>query len=144
MTIKQIADELGVSKTAVRNYMNEEFRAKYTEKDCKGVIIVSPEGCKLIAESLGKTENERKESAETELFTIPRSVWEAMQDQLRVKDEQLAAKDAQIADLTATVKAQAQSINADRHEELAGAVKQLMLEDHPRKRWNWKFWEKCV
>lgn len=139
MTIKQIADELGVSKTAVRNYMTEEFRAKYTEKDCKGVILVSPDGCKLIAESLGKTENERKESVETELLTIPRSVWLLMEDQIREKDEQLKAKDQQIADLTATVKAQAQSINADRHNELAGTM-QKQLPDGSGAKW-WQFWK---
>lgn len=140
-TIKQIADDLGVSKTAVRNYMDDDFRAKHTEKDCKGVVLVTPEGCKVIAERLGKTENIRKESPETALVTIPRSVLTMLEEQIRVKDEQLAEKDAQIADLTAAVKAQAQSINADRHNELAGTMqKQLDGEvagKPQRRRWPW-------
>lgn len=43
-TIKQIADEIGVSKTAIRNYMDDDFRAKYTAKDDKGVITITPMG----------------------------------------------------------------------------------------------------
>lgn len=118
-TIKQLADELGVSKTAIRNYMTEDFRAKYTEKDRKGVITITPAGCKVISENLCKEpETTEKKFPETEILAIPRSVWQLMEDQIREKDEQLKAKDQQIADLTATVKAQAQSINADRHNEL--------------------------
>lgn len=112
-TIKQIAEELGVSKTAIRNYMTEEFRAKYTAKNEKGVITITPDGCKVIAESFAKTpESNRKEFAETELVTIPRSVLATYEDQLRQKDVQLAEKDLQIKDLTETVKSQAQSVQS--------------------------------
>lgn len=139
-TIKQIADEIGVSKTAVRNYMDDDFRAKYTAKDDKGVITITPEGCKVLSENIGKqTENTAKQFPETELLTIPRSVWQLMEDQIREKDEQLKVKDQQIADLTAAVKSQAQSINADRHNELAGTM-QHMLPEHSepaRKKWSW-------
>ena len=139
-TIKQLADELGVSKTAVRNYMTEEFREKHTEKDCKGVILVSADGCKLIAESFGKTENNRKENSETELCTIPRSVLTMLEEQLQAKDEQLAAKDAQIADLTATVRAQSESLHAEQALHAGTMQKQLALEDGSKK-W-WQFWKK--
>ena len=131
-TIKQLADELGVSKTAVRNYMTEEFREKHTERDCKGVIVVSEEGCKLIAESLGNPENNRKEVSENELCTIPRSVLTMLEEQLRVKDEQIAAKDAQIADLTETLRAE-QALHAGTMQ------KQLALGDGSKK-W-WQFWK---
>lgn len=127
-TIKQLADALGVSKTAIRNYMDDDFRAKYTAKDDKGVITITPEGCKLLSENIGKqTENTAKDGPETELVTIPRSVWQLMEDQIREKDEQLRIKDQQIADLTAAVRSQAQSINADRQTALAETL-QPMLE----------------
>ncbi len=133
-TIKQIADELGVSKTAIRNYMDNDFRAKHTAKDDKGVITITPEGCKVIAKIIGKqVETNRKEFVESEMCTIPRSVLETLQDQLHQKDEQIRAKDLQIADLTAAVKSQAQSINADRHNELAGT----MLHSLPDKKKKW-------
>ena len=137
-TIKQLADEFGVSKTAIRNYMDADFRANHTEKDCKGVILVTEEGCKIIAETFGKAANDRKESAETALLTIPRSVWELMESQIREKDEQLAAKDKQIADLTEAVKSQAQSINAARHNELAGTLQQALPDTERRKWWRRK------
>lgn len=133
-TIRELAEELGLSKTAIRNYMDEDFRAKYTEKDCKGVITISPDGCKLIAELSGKQCKEAESSANNfaettanpENVTIPRSVLTMLEEQLRQKDEQLRMKDQQIADLTEAVKSQAQSINAARHNELAGTMKQML------------------
>ena len=134
-TIKQLADELGVSKTAVRNYMDADFRAKYTTKDDKGVITITPDGCKVIAENLAKpAETDRKGFAETELVTIPRSVLAAF-------ERQLEEKDRQIADLTATVRSQAESINADRHTALAGTLKP-MLEDGERKKSRFSFFSR--
>lgn len=133
-TIKQLADALGVSKTAIRNYMDDDFRAKYTAKDDKGVITITPDGCKLLSENIGKQpENTGKNNPETELLTIPRSVWQLMEDQIREKDEQLRVKDQQIADLTAAVKSQAQSINADRHNELAGTLQQQLTQPASKK-----------
>lgn len=131
-TIKQLADELGVSKTWIRSYMDDAFRAKYTAKDDKGVITISPDGCKLLSENIGKQpENTGNASPETELLTIPRSVWQLIEDQIREKDEQLKVKDQQIADLTAAVKSQAQSINADRHNALAGTLQPMLENSNP-------------
>lgn len=131
-TIKQVADEFGVSKTAIRNYMDDNFRAKYTAKDDKGVITITPDGCKVLSENIGKqAENPGKNNPETELLTIPRSVWQLIEDQIREKDEQLKVKDQQIADLTAAVKSQAQSINADRHNALAGTLQPMLENSNP-------------
>lgn len=139
-TIKELADALGVSKTAVRKYMTPEFRCEHVETTGNGVITIDSDGCKLIAMHLQRTEklaetteNEIPETAETtensENLVIPRVVWDALQAQLQEQNRQLAAKDKQISDLTEAVKSQAQSINADRHNELAGTMKEL-LPDH--------------
>lgn len=138
-TIKQLADELGVSKTAVRNVMDDDFRAKHTAKDHKGVITIDPDGCKVISEKFGnQTENTAKSDPETAMLTLPKFIYDDLLEQLRAKDQQ-------IADLTETVKAQAQSINADRHNELAGTMQQ-MLPEHTkpaRRKWSWPWeWEK--
>ena len=50
-TIKQIADELGVSKTAIRKRLTEEFREKYTQKLANGVVCVLPDGEIILRES---------------------------------------------------------------------------------------------
>lgn len=130
-TIKELADALGVSKTAVRKYMTPEFRCEHTETNRNGVITIDSDGCKLIAESLGRTEklaefteNEIPETAETtensENLVIPRVVWDALQ-------AQLVAKDKQIENLTEAVKSQAQGINGAQALH-AGTMKELLPE----------------
>lgn len=104
-TIKQLADRLGVSKTAIRRYMDEDFRCKHTETNRNGVITIDADGCNLIAESLGKVpeqpetaDNKMPETAENgENIVIPRVVWDALQRQLDEKDRQIAEKDKQLA-----------------------------------------------
>ena len=126
-TIKELADALGVSKTAIRKYMNEEFRGNHVETDRNGVLTIDDEGCKLIAETMGidlesaeTNANQEPETSENSgNIVIPAVVWALLEEQLRQKDEQLRAKDAQleakdaqIADLTATVRTQAESLQA--------------------------------
>lgn len=119
MTIKQLADQLGVSKTAIRKHLTEDFRANHVETDRNGVLAIDSDGCELIAEIMGKTsklaqssETEIPETAETsEYVTIPRSLLTSLEEQLLAKDRQLEARDKQIADLTETIKAQVQGIN---------------------------------
>ena len=97
MTIKQLADQIGVSKTAVRKHMDEDFRAKYTLAGANGVITISPEGCKLIAEKFQKppqnTANNPTETKETEVsgdvVAILRETLDALRAQLEIKDEQI-------------------------------------------------------
>lgn len=130
-TIKQLADELRVSKTAVRKYLTDEFRQKYTETDCNQVIRILPEGCKLIAEII---ENNRKPIAETtentvsDVLTIPREVWNALQGQLESQQKQ-------IEDLTYALK-QEQALHA-------GTIKnsEKMLLPAPKK-WELFSWLK--
>jgi len=58
---------------------------------------------------------------------------------------QLEVKDKQIMELTATVKMQAESINADRNNELVetiiGGHKKLLDDKTPIKK-RWQFWKK--
>lgn len=107
-SIKQLADELRVSKTAVRKYLTEDFREKYTETDRNQVIRISPDGCKLIAETI---ENNRKPFVETtenkvsaDVLSIPREVWDALQRQLN-------SQERQIEELTSALK-QEQALHA--------------------------------
>ena len=97
MTVKQLADSLGVTKTAIRKRFTEDFRANYLQATANGVIIVSDEGCKLIAETLQTTANQIPETAETVAENPENSSLETM---IAVLREQLAVKDSQIASLT--------------------------------------------
>ncbi len=49
-TIKQLADELGVSKTAIRKYMTEDFRSNHVETNRNGVFTIDSAGCAHIAQ----------------------------------------------------------------------------------------------
>lgn len=119
LTIKQLADRLGVSKTAIRKHMSPEIRAEHTDTDPNGVIIIDSEGCKLIAESLGKlpelaeckVESIPETTENTENVTIPRSVLALLEGQLAEKDRQIAEKDKHIAELTTALHA-AQALHA--------------------------------
>lgn len=142
MTIKQLADKIGVSKTAIRKHLTDDFRENYTETAGNGVLTISSEGCKLIAETMQRTnklletsENHFTETTENIAnITIPLVVWNTLQAQLEEKDRQLASKDEQIRNLTETAKVQAQSINTDRQNELAGTMKQLVVSEG-KKHW---------
>jgi len=127
-TIKQIAEELGVSKTAIRKYMTPDFRANYVETTANGVIIISDEGANQL-ESLRKlpktpqtkfaetTENQleslrklpktpQTKFAETtenqglqSTIDVQRELIAFLKQQLAAKDEQITVKDEQIKEL---------------------------------------------
>lgn len=132
MTIKELADLLGVSKTAVRNHMNEEFRRKHTESNRNGSITIDSDGCKLIAESIGKkweevqtaAKNFPESSANPENMTIPRAVWDFMEDRIKHLEAELAEERKHsrgLADELAKLADQAQQLHA-------GEMKQQRLE----------------
>ena len=110
-TIKELADDIGVSKTAIFKKLTPELRAEYT-KTVSGVIQVSPEGETLIRQGFKhknepqtKQDNLQTEDAEDlerytcskETYDMFNAVLETLQKQLTAKDEQLAAKDKQLA-----------------------------------------------
>lgn len=137
-TIKQLADALGVSKTAIRNYMDDDFRAKYTAKDDKGVITITPEGCKLLSENIGKqTENTAKDSPETELVTIPRSVLTMMEHQIEHLQAELSIErqhSRELSDRLATLADQEQHLHANTMKQLPPAEGEAAA---PKKKWPW-------
>lgn len=51
MTIKELAEQLGVTKTTVRKYLTADIRAAYTVTGKNGVIEISATGANLIAEA---------------------------------------------------------------------------------------------
>jgi len=135
-TIKQIADEIGISKTAVRKRITPEVKTKFAET-VSGVVFISPEGESLIKQAFQRSEPQTKfAQVSGNQFAVVSgevsSAFAALKEQLRVKDEQLAEKDRQIEQLTNTVLAQAQSINADRHNELAGTIHKQLTDDSER------------
>ena len=137
-TIKQLAEDLQVSKTAIRKYMTDDFRREHTETDARGTITITPEGCKLIAEIIG---NNRKPLAETtentvsaDVLTIPREVWDALQAQIKAQSDTVEAQRKQIEDYSARLQeanaALTQTATALQAAQAlhAGTIQQQMLE----------------
>lgn len=113
LTVKQLADRLGVSKTAIRKRFTEEFRAEHVQ-DVDGLLLIDEDGCKLIAETLKtsahsipkapETNTNRiletmetvMETAETDTIALMKSTIDLLQTMLEAKDRQLEAKDRQL------------------------------------------------
>lgn len=134
-TIKELADELGVSKTAIRKYMTQEFREAHTQTTTGNIIEIDEDGCKLLAETIKKPQETGgnqfpKTSANTGLqeeIAFLRSQLEAKDHQLEAKDRQLESKDAQIASLTAALENTTASLQAAQALH-AGTMKEMLPE----------------
>ena len=106
-TIKQVADEIGVSKTAIRKYMDEDFKAQYTTQEGeKSPVMISDEGVEILkGKCKGRsTENQEVETttnqAETTANPAESDVISILKMELETLNKQLEAKDKQIQDLT--------------------------------------------
>lgn len=118
-TIKQIADEIGVTKPAITKYMSESFRSKYTKKQGNRILI-DKDGFTDIKQHFAnsahiKTQTYRKvndklSKSKCKLFDNVndgnRIGYKAYQDTLKAKNEtiellkkQLTTKDEQLASM---------------------------------------------
>lgn len=124
---KQIADELGVSKTAIRKRFTDEFKAQYVETNPDGSLQVTDEGCKLIEESLRKqVQTLQTKFAETGENQSLQAVVETQKETISLLKGQLVAKDEQI---------RAQQLHA-------ADKKTLMLIENKENERRLSFWER--
>lgn len=145
-TIKALADELGVSKTAVRKYLTADFRAKYTANSTGNIIEISDNGCKLIAESFRKPpETTANKFAETTENQGLQSEIEFLREQLQAKDRQIEQQEKTIDRLTAALENTTASLQAAQALHAGTIQKQLTAgnetaADSEQKRW-YQFWK---
>jgi len=156
-TIKQIADEIGVSKQAIfyrikRPPLSNTLQSLTTNN--KGSLTVSfddemqilkvfegdivKETVKSVKQKIVKEPSNTKESFDGEIIKL-------MKENINILQSQLKIKDKQIEELTEAVKLQAESINADRKNELAGTLidgQKLISGDVSQKKKPWQFWRK--
>ena len=109
-TIKQLADELGVSKQAI------SYRLKQLEKENDRQILAVKENGFLVVSLVGETliksafaESDRQTLAAKEppkdrqrdddLLAVLKGAVDTLQEQLKTKDNQLEIKDKQLAEL---------------------------------------------
>jgi predicted ArsR family transcriptional regulator len=148
-TIKQIADELGVSKTAIRKRFTDEFKSNYVQTNPDGSLQVSDEGCKLIAESLRKPEESLRKPVETPQTKFAEtSENQGLQDIVNVQKEtiallkgELTEKNEQIRQLTAALESTAAALTAAQALHAADKKTLMLIEEQENKR-KLSFWER--
>lgn len=134
MTIKELADKLGVSKTAIRKRFDEDFRRNYIQVSDEGIITISSAGCELIAETFRKsTETPRNQFSETDENMVSTLV-EMLQTELKIKNQQIEELNARLAESNAALVAAQQTAQAAQALH-AGTIQQQLEAPNKKKRW---------
>lgn len=162
-TIKQIADELGVSKQAVQKRLSREPLYTsiqpyvYTENGVKYIEVVGENLVKsaFLKKGIDKTDNLSidksnlsidKNGLYTPIIEVLQSTINTLQGQLAAKDEQLKSQQKQISALQSELERERQharnqadklAVLADQAQQLHAAttIKQLPDNQIPKKHW---------
>lgn len=150
-TIKQIAEEIGVSKQAVyKRYKGKLYTvvAPHTHT-VDGTVYIKEQGENIIKQDFngGTISKKADTGAHTDIHTehsgahteytpnqtdkvldVLQETIAELKNELSIKNEQIKEKDSQINELISTIKTQSQSINADRHKQLAETIQNKMLD----------------
>ena len=128
-TIKQIADEIGVSKTAVRKKMTDEVKTKFVET-VSGTIRIMPEGVDIIKSGFS-TKTAQTKFVEVSTNKLPPVSGEVstlitmLQTELEVKNEQIANLNKALLETTAALHDAQQTANAAQALHAGTMYKQL-------------------
>lgn len=120
-TIKDIADELGVSKSAISQKLTDEFRSKFTIKkkiNGRTTVVIDEKG----AEFLRKHNKKKKENNNKN------------DDVIQVLKQQLKKKDEQIEKLQILLN-QSQQLQLKQNEKIK------LLETNSKKHWWQRFFK---
>ena len=117
-TIKELADELGVSKQTIRNKIDKDFREKFVQTiKIKGnnTLVINNAGYSLLKKALQNDtaqtakalQNDtaqtaktlQNDTAQTKLICFLEEQLDKKEQQLSVKDKQLENKDTQISQM---------------------------------------------
>jgi predicted transcriptional regulator len=121
-TIRQIADELGVSKQAVQQRLRKEPLTSACRQHTTrngNTIYIENQGVELIKASFSTSVADKLSA------TNDKQLVDFFKEQLREKDRQLAEKDRQLADITAALVA-AQQTAAAAQALHAGTIQQQL------------------
>lgn len=94
-TIRQLAEEIGVSKTAIRKKMTDEVKTKFSET-IGNTVYISKEGENIIKSSFSKKNEKLVSDKDSETVTELVSI---LKHELASKNKQLEVKDIQIIEL---------------------------------------------
>ena len=127
-TIKQIADEIGVSKTAVRKRLTPDIQSRFTET-ISGTIHISPDGERLIKQAFKNTPQNIPQTTHPE-FTV---------EHVPALISLLQAQQQTITSLTTTNRELAAALHAETMRQIADGVRDgkqpVKKEPAPASRW---------
>ena len=129
-TIKQIADELGVSKTAVRKKIENLGLQSGLQKNGNQFAITEEQETLIKSAFLGKEDVETETKSQTETETVSTLV--------SMLQRELDAKNEQIAHLQKLLD-QEQQLRMVTEQKLLQIEDKQEQEEQPKKRW--KFWK---
>lgn len=115
-TIKEIADELGVSKTAVRKKMTDEVKTKFAET-VSGTIYIEPEGVSIIKSCFMKSIEQTRFSPVSgnefpEVSSDISGVLELLREELKSKNKLIEEQQKSIHELTTALENTTSSLQA--------------------------------
>ncbi len=130
-TIKQIADELGVSKTAVRQKIANLGLSDKTQTIGNRIMVTEKQENLVkstFSQNESQTENRKPVCEKSESFRLVSDMLEMMNRQLEEKDRQLAEKDKQIERLTAALENTTDGLKAAQALH-AGTIQQQLTSE---------------
>lgn len=142
-TIKELADELGMTKQGIWRHVNK-LPPNFTVKSDDGKILINGAATEFIREEILKGRQQRidthVDTLESKVIDILQTTIAQLEKQLEMKDAQLAEKDQQIsqlqkaqADITLALLQEQDSAKAAQHLH-AGSIQKLLDEGKPRKK----------
>lgn len=125
MTVREIADELGVSKTAIQHKLSDDFRSKFVIESSVGnkkILRITIEGFEQL-----KGQFKRKKKPDEKVTSSDSEV-------VQILKKQLEEKDAQIEKLQILLN-QSQQLQLTQNEK----IKKLELKTKKKSFWQ-RFW----
>ncbi|GAJ27551.1 hypothetical protein JCM15457_2554 [Liquorilactobacillus sucicola DSM 21376 = JCM 15457] len=153
-TIKELADEFGVSKQAIRKKLDANFRANYVQtipRNGVQTLVVSNSGYLLLKQHFSGSNNQElgEKTFTSNTGNMDINTIELLNQQLAIKDNQIKEKDEQLKSMQKLLdqSQQLQLMTEKKLEELkeTSTAKNDLSSDIGntpllRKKYWWKFW----
>ena len=150
-TIRELADEFGVSKQAIRKKLDANFRANYVQTVTRNgvqTLVVANSGYLLLKKHFdgGNNQEPREKAFTSNAGNRNTDTIELLNQQLAIKDSQIKEKDEQLKSMQKLLdqSQQLQLMTEKKVEELETTTSIKIKYDNLKQKSNawWKFWLK--
>ena len=148
-TIRELADEFGVSKQAIRKRLDANFRANYVKTVTRNgvqTLVVTNSGYLLLKRHFGGGNNQKREGGSFTSNTGNRNqeTIELLNQQLTIKDSQIKEKDEQLKSMQKLLDQSQQLQLLSKNEStglkyIAKKTDSLKKETERKRKW-WNLW----